>query len=259
MNKYTLIGLMAGISVIIIGLKFSSSNLLLFWDGISLFIVLGGTVAVMALSIKLDKMYYLSKAFFLKILRGKNISFTDTIKEIVSTAKHYEIHKNFPNKSNDQFLNDSLLLLSEKIMPFEKALNIIKQRSEQIEDEYFADASKIKTLGKYPPAFGMMGTTIGMIVLLSNLGTSDAMKSMGPAMAICLITTLYGVIIANFFLLPLSENLVETMNDMALKNSLIIRGLDLINQKVSTIEIIEELNARLPASHRYDWRKTLES
>ena len=52
---------------------------------------------------------------------------------------------------------------------------------------------------------------MGMVVLLSGLGGKDAMKTMGPAMAVCLITTLYGVIIANVLIVPISENIEDSI------------------------------------------------
>ena len=70
----------------------------------------------------------------------------------------------------------------------------------------------------------MMGTTIGMIVLLANLGGEDAIKKDRPAMGVCLITTLYGVIIANLGFIPIAENLVHLSKRNNLKNVIILEG-----------------------------------
>jgi chemotaxis protein MotA len=119
------------------------------------------------------------------------------------------------------------------------------------------DANKIKNIGKFPPAMGMMGTTIGMIVLLSNLGGADAMKMMGPAMSVCLITTLYGTVMANFLILPVADNLVDSSREIFLKNQIIVAGMKLLKQKTNPVVVAEKLNSFLHPNERLDWKKVL--
>ena len=118
----------------------------------------------------------------------------------------------------------------------------------------FEDTRKIKSLGKFPPAFGMMGTTIGMIVLLANLGGEDAMKMIGPAMGVCLITTLYGVIIANLFVIPIGENLEVLSRESQIRNEIILEGIKHIMEKSNPILVAEDLNSFLLPKDRLDWK-----
>ena len=66
-----------------------------------------------------------------------------------------------------------------------------------------------KTMAKFPPAFGMMGTVLGLIALLQSLGNPDAKSQIGPAMAIALVTTLYGIAINNLAIIPMGESLTK--------------------------------------------------
>ena len=87
------------------------------------------------------------------------------------------------------------MLLSDGILEKEAAVNMLIMRNENMQIINDEEAGKFKTLAKFPPAFGMIGTTMGMIALLANLGGEDALKLIGPAMAVALITTLYGALL----------------------------------------------------------------
>jgi chemotaxis protein MotA len=95
-------------------------------------------------------------------------------------------------------------------------------------------------------------------VLLGNLGGEDAMKKMGPAMAVCLITTLYGSVLSNMLFIPVSENLIESTRESFMKNKLIIEGVSLLMDKANPILIIEKLNSYLNPSDRLDWKKVIK-
>jgi chemotaxis protein MotA len=104
----------------------------------------------------------------------------------------------------------------------------------------------------------MMGTTIGMIVLLANLGGADAMKMIGPAMGVCLITTLYGVVVANLVVIPIGENLIESAKDIHQKNQIILEGVKHIIAKSNPVVVAEELNSFLLPGDRLDWKEVVK-
>jgi chemotaxis protein MotA len=103
----------------------------------------------------------------------------------------------------------------------------------------------------------MMGTTMGMIVLLANLNGADAIKRVGPAMGVCLITTLYGTVMANFGFLPIADNLVEQCKENYLKNKIILEGLKQLHAKENPIVVAEKLNSFLIPSERLDWKTVI--
>src|SRR5690606_14918238 len=135
---------------------------------------------------------------------------------------------------------------------------MMEERNENLYHIHSEDAGKLKIVGKYPPAFGMMGTTMGMIVLLANLNGADAIKKVGPAMGVCLITTLYGTVMANFGFLPLADNLVEQSKETYLKNRIIIEGLKFLHAKENPIIAAEKLNSFLLPGDRLDWKTVLQ-
>lgn len=257
MNIFSIFGLIISGIVLVIGLRMSSPNLNLFLDGPSLFIVLGGTFAATSVSFQLNKIGGLLKIFFKQFIGGKMINQSAIIKEIMQICESYrsgEAFDSLHNKASDDFLKEGLELISDGILEKEKIIEILGQRASQMSYLRSEDTRKIKTLGKFPPAFGMMGTTIGMIVLLANLGGADAMKTIGPAMGVCLITTLYGVVMANLVLIPIAENLDEIQRQFETKDIIILEGIKHIIEKSNPILVAEELNSFLAPKERLDWK-----
>lgn len=261
MNIYSLIGLILASIVLVTGLFLSTNDISIFIDYPSMFIVIGGTLAATAISFQIDKLGILLKVFFNRIIRGKKTNYAIIIKELVTISEEYRKGSDLAslmNDNQDRFLTEALTLASDKILEGEELFELLELRSSNINDRYMDEANKFKNVGKYPPAFGMMGTTIGMIVLLANLGGADAMKRIGPAMGVCLITTLYGVIISNLAIIPIAENLVESTREIQLKNKIIIEGLRLIMQKTNPIILTEYLNSFVNPKHRIDWKEVVK-
>lgn len=257
MNIISIIGLLISTGVLVAGLRMSSSDMGLFFDGPSIFIVLGGTFAATSVAFQLTKIGSLFKIFFSQFIKGKSQKNSELIKEIMGLCESVrggEALDSLASKAKDHFLQEGIQLYADGILEKEKVLDILHHRANQMGNLRGEDTRKIKTLGKFPPAFGMMGTTIGMIVLLANLGGEDAMKMIGPAMGVCLITTLYGVIIANLFVIPIGENLDVLGRERDLRNRIILEGMKHIMEKSNPILVAEDLNSFLLPKDRLDWK-----
>lgn len=257
MNIISIVGLILSSGVLYAGLRLASSDLGLFFDGPSLFIVTGGTFAATSVAFQLTKIGNLFKIFFSQFLQNKSNKSANIIKNIMAiceSARNGEPYDSLVNKADDPFLKESIELIADGILEPEKILEILEHRADQMALLRAEDTRKIKSLGKFPPAFGMMGTTIGMIVLLANLGGEDAMKMIGPAMGVCLITTLYGVIIANLFVIPVAENLEVSAREKEIQNRIILEGVKHILEKSNPILVAEDLNSFLLPKERLDWK-----
>ena len=84
-----------------------------------------------------------------------------------------------------------------------------------------------------------------------------AKKMIGPAMGVCLITTLYGSVVANLIFLPLGDNLTISAKEVKRKNEITIKAVELIMDKKNPIVAAEILNSYLLPSQRVDWKKAL--
>lgn len=258
MNIFAVGGLILGIVVLFAGFYLASPNFMLFVDGPSAFIVLGGTFAAVSISFQMNKVFKMVKVFFQKFISGKRYKAQDTIAELIRISEQYRNTGSvdgFIEDIKDPFLRECLTIVQDEILDTRGALKLMNKRNENLYKNYNDETSKFQAMGKYPPAFGMMGTTIGMIVLLANLGGRDAMKMIGPAMGVCLITTLYGVIVANLGFIPISEFLEDSTKELYTKNTIIIEGIELMLNKTNPVVLAESLNSYLVPSERLDWKE----
>lgn len=261
MNIGALIALITAVVVFFYGLVLSGGSVVMFYDFPSLFIVIGGVVAAGAISFQYKRIFTMCLFALKRVLKGKSVNYALLISEIIRAIDEYRKGtsiRTLADKSDDLFFKEGLDLLDAGVMSAEDVFLLMDERNENLFHLHNEDAIKLKTVGKYPPAFGMMGTTMGMIVLLANLNGADAIKRVGPAMGVCLITTLYGTVIANFGFNPLADNLVEQCKETYLKNRIIIEGLKYLHMKENPIIVAEKLNSFLLPGDRLDWKTVLQ-
>ena len=97
----------------------------------------------------------------------------------------------------------------------------LEQEVETIIVRHSKGKALFDNLGKYAPAFGMIGTLIGLVIMLQNMSNAE---SLGPAMAVALITTFYGSLVANLFAMPIADKLAVRSDEEIAAKLLIVRG-----------------------------------
>ena len=105
-----------------------------------------------------------------------------------------------------------------------------------------------RAVGDCAPAFGMVGTLIGMVQMFANM--TDPSK-LGPYMAVALLATFYGAAVANLFCLPIADKLHLKLVDEEINRTLIIDGILMIREARSPTLVREMLLAYLPEKHRH--------
>src|SRR5271154_6854661 len=131
-------------------------------------------------------------------------------------------------------------------------LEFIRDNLERDRDNFLMhldEGSKIyRAIGDCAPAFGMIGTLIGMVQMFANM--TDPSK-LGPFMATALLATLYGALVANLFCLPIADKLHGKLLDEETNRTLIIDGILMIRDSKSPTLVREMLLAYLPEKHRH--------
>lgn len=262
MNMFSVIGFISILVVVAAGIltTITPNEYHLFGDLPAIFLVIGGTLAVAALTVQINRVGVLFKVFIQRIFKGKRTDYRAVIKEIMIVAEAYRGGDTLTNqipKVKDHFLIEALQLAEDNILKGDEFFEVLEERVENTFLIYNEEATRFKNLGKYPPAYGLMGTVLGMIALLSNLGGADAMKKIGPAMGMCLIATFYGIVLANVFVLPIGDSLSDSAKEVNLKNKIVLEGVRLILAKTNPIIVAEILNSFLLPSDRLDWKETL--
>ena len=107
--------------------------------------------------------------------------------------------------------------------------------------------SIFKSIGDVAPAMGMIGTLIGLVQMMANM---DDPKALGPAMAVALLTTLYGAVIANVFALPIADKLALRSKQERLTKDLTLEGISAIQEGLNPRVVEDLLKTYLPGNQR---------
>jgi len=247
MDIGTIAGLLVGVVLIATAILLGGS-LTAFLDLPSVLIVLGGALATTFIRFTLpdviNSMSVAMKAFFAKSQPPENI-----IQELVSLshiARKEGLLKLEKQPVNDPFLKKAIMYCVDGHDPdfiqevLDKEIELTLERHGQGQSIFLA-------IGDAAPAFGMIGTLVGLVNMLGNMKDP---ASIGPAMAIALLTTLYGAVLANLAALPIADKLKRRSQEEGLNKKLVVEGV-LGLQKGLNPRVLEELlNTFLPPRKR---------
>ena len=247
MDIATLIGLLGGIGIII-GAIATGGEIMLFVNLPGLLIVVGGTfmITLMQVSMKdfLSSFGIAMKAFFYKTddaptLIEEAVQLADVArKNGLLALEGQEIGNDFLKKGINLCVDGHDPVLVQKLLT--KDINLTIERHE-------VGQGMFKRMAVMAPAMGMIGTLIGLVQMLANM--SDP-ASIGPAMAIALLTTLYGAIIANAFAQPLADKLARASQMERTNKSLILETISGIQEGMNPRVLEQMLSTYLPSSKR---------
>jgi chemotaxis protein MotA len=250
MDAATLIGILAGFGLLGWAIL-SKGSAGTFIDVASVAIVIGGGISatMVALPLKnfIGSLRVVKHAFFSKkvdILRyiTDMVGFADVARRdgILSL-------ENMTGKIDDPFVIRGIQMVVDGTDP-QLTEQILSSELEAIADRHATGRAFFESLGKYTPAFGMIGTLIGLVIMLLNMG-GDA-SSIGPAMATALLTTLYGALMANLIALPIADKLSTRSNEELLVKGIVIRGVLSIQAGENPRIVEQKLQTFLPPSMR---------
>ena len=258
MNILSLMAFLLAGAVLGFGIQMSG-GIKEFMDPHAALIVVGGTIAAGSISFQVDRIFMMFKVFFKRVLKQQKMNYPVLISELMGLSEAYRTNSpkldDLIKKIQDPFLRESMQALMDEALEPQSLVRVLRSRIKTMFQRQSDEVLKFKTLGKYPPAFGLMGTTLSMITLLKRLAEPGAQKILGPAMALGLIATFYGLVLANMIFNPIAENLADSSREAKIKNTIIVEGIRLILLKTNPVVLAEELNSFLLPSERIDWKK----
>ena len=247
MDLASIIGLIVGVGALLCGM---SRDLQAFINIPSMVITVGGTIASMLVATPVRDLRRLVGVVTI-VFKRPTYSAQELIVRIV---KYAEIARrdgilaleNVTADIKDEFLVKGLQLAVDGTDP-ELIEQILSSEITAIEERH-KDAKKVfDVLGKYAPAWGLTGTIMGLILLLKKL---DDPSSIGPAMAIALVTTFYGAVMANFIFLPMADKLGKIDGAERLQKEIILRGVISIQSGDNPRIVEQKLRVFLPPAMR---------
>ena len=248
MDIMTSVGLVAGV-VVIATLMLMGGDMGMFFSDHAIIIIFGGSISATMIRFPLGVMLHglplgLRFAFTMSRLSARDL--VDELARIAEIAR-----KQGPVGLEKVEADDPFLAKGVRYVADGYDLEFIRDNLERDRDNFLMhldEGSKIyRAIGDCAPAFGMIGTLIGMVQMFANM--TDPSK-LGPFMATALLATLYGALVANLFCLPIADKLHGKLLDEETNRTLIIDGILMIRESKSPTLVREMLIAYLPEKHR---------
>lgn len=243
----TLVGLIGALGLVIAAM-FLSGEIGMFVNVPSLFIVVGGSIFAVMAKFSLGQFFgafrVAGKSFVYRLDDPADL--IDEIVELADAARKGGLLSLEGKDVSNPFLQKGIQLLVDGHDP-EVVKTMLSKDRYLAEQRHYNGSSIFSSLGDVAPAMGMIGTLIGLVAMLANM---DDPSAIGPAMAIALLTTLYGTLLANAVFIPIAHKLRLRAGEEVLLKSLIIDALLAIQSGQNPRVIDAMLRTYLPEGKR---------
>jgi len=250
MDISTVVGLILGVVVMIVSIMLAGASFGAFIDYPSLMVVMvGGTAAVMV-SFPLSDLLSIGKvakvAFF-----NKQANVPKLIETLVGLAETARRDGLLALESKVQEIDDTFIALGIQMAVDGTQPEVIEEVLRTEVDAVAARHRDGKSIldqgGRMAPAFGMIGTLMGLVIMLGNM---DDPAAIGPGMAVALLTTMYGAVVANLFCIPLADKLGFINKRELAAMEIVIQGIMGIQSGDNPRVIEQKLNTFIPPKLR---------
>ena len=263
MSTGTIIGFLAGIGLFVYAIISGQDSSAppypwVFLLPNSLLMVLGGTIAATFIAFKDN---YVIQAFkeMVKIFKHLDINsktlYGDVGKiinwaKIVKKGGIQELQNKFDSNENK---HPVIKYSMEMVLSGGKSEDIYRLTEDFIDTTYDRQmyiVTILDTMAQFAPSFGMIGTLVGLVIMLSNMGGDP--KAIGAGMAVALITTLHGVLFANLFFKPAARKLEQKYSIIKYRDMILLEGISMLPNKPHPYTVQEHLNRYLDPSNHFD-------
>lgn len=249
MDLATLLGIVSAFGLIFYAIL-SSSGLSIFIDTPSMLIVVGGTVGIglftYPLGLFLGVVGVVMNVFFVRTKEAGSV--IPTMVDYAGTARRDGILalEGVAKDTEDAFLGKGIQLAVDGLEPRAIAA-ILEAEIEYMEERHGLGAEIFQSLAAISPAMGLIGTLVGLVQMLQNLSDPSAI---GPAMAVALLTTFYGAIMANMIFLPIAGKLKTRHKEELLGMKIMLEGIMSISSGDNPRTIEQKLHSFVAPSER---------
>lgn len=245
MNPSTLIGMVVGLAVLASVLFWSATDPSLFLNLPGLAIVVGGTLAATFISFPLSEVLRVFRLFG-TVLRNEKLYTQHDIDELVQISRLWmrgdlkAVEKELDRVDNP-FLRAGVQMVVD-MTPEEDILDFMQWRIARLKAREHAEAQLFRVMSGFAPAFGMIGTLVGLINLMYVLGDGD-MQVIGTQLAVALMTTFYGILLANLLFKPVAVKLERRTEQRVILMTMVMQGISMMYKKRSPSLMRETLKS----------------
>ncbi len=257
MNIGFLIGLVLGLILLVYGILVAGGSLLMFWDLPSCIITFGGSWCAMMVSYPFATLTQMPKLFRIALFPPK-LKFTELILLLISFSEKSRREgllslEDEIESVEDQFLKKALRCVVDGMDP-EVIRTILEIDIDSMAARHDANKKIFDDWAGLAPSFGMIGTLMGLVMMLVNLNDK---AMVGPYLAVAIITTFYGAVFAYLVLTPISTNLDTLTGVEILYDSIAIMGVMGIQSGDNPTVLKQKLISFLPPAERAEYEKEL--
>lgn len=252
-----LLGIAVGCVSVFLAMRFLGQNPLMFFDDVAFAVVIGGTLAVALIS--------MPWRFWQEILRHLTSLLIPippiSPKRLVNHCLDYISSRSSGSdfKIAIKGLPGTILKEGDELLqlrfPTEEIEQILNERLHQAMLRTNAIAAAFRNLAKYPPAFGLIGTVLGLAHLMRGITEGLDPKETGVRMAVALIATLYGLVLANLVVSPISDVIHKRASLAQEQGEIALQAVLLAAKKISLLKAQEMLNSFTQPGQRVDYIK----
>lgn len=252
MNIGMLIGIVVGLIFLMLGVWFAGGSLLMFWDAPSIMITVGGGWCALMVAYPISTLMRIPTFFRIALFPPKQnpgdvivtlVSFSEKTRREGLLALEDDLEA-----LDDQFLKKGLQLVVDGTDP-ELVRTIMETEIDMMASRHDGNKKIFDDWAGFAPAFGMIGTLMGLVMMLVNLNDKS---TVGPYLAVAIITTFYGAVMAYLFLTPLASNLDSLTGDEVTLKSIMLMGILSIQAGDNPRVLKEKLVSFLPPADRLE-------
>jgi len=250
--RSTILGLPLGIIIVGSALYFTSQDFSVFFNVLSLVLVFGGTLSVAIMTYGASEVHNVFHNFF-RVFKTDKFSEEKIINDLIEISAKMHQNPNYLDKALKSnvhpFIFDGLQLIKNNLSR-DQIQTLMKTSVNERGKHFNSQVEMLQVIAKYPPAFGMIGTIIGLVAVLQSLDRFEEVSKLGPNMAIALITTLYGLFMANYIFNPVGDSLaIRSKKDLKIRR-IIISGVLMIKDGEDPIYFSEMIKGHLLPGNR---------
>jgi chemotaxis protein MotA len=250
MDKATIVGVLLANGAMLYSIIVAGASLSAFWDTPSIIMVVVGGIAAVMVAYPFGVLMTVGKVS-MKVVFPKVQPLVPTIKQIVEFAEVARRDGILALENKTAEIKDPFILMGVQMAidgtDSEIMEAIMRSEMEATASRHKMGKALMETTARYAPAFGMIGTLIGLVIMLGNMSNPDAI---GPGMAVALLTTLYGAYMANAVCLPFADKLGYYSRKEMEMREVVVRGLMAIQQGDNPRVIEQKLGTFLPLKQR---------
>lgn len=218
-----------------------------YWDSVAFFMVVLGTLAVAVIT-----MPSLSLKIILREILFSLGSFTKRRNGTIMNSIDL-IEKKEPRKKSQRLdykiIEDGLELIKLGLTT-DQIKNILISKVTNYTNDCIVIANWLRSLAKYPPAFGLSGTIFGLTQIMRSLANGADARETGLGMAIALIATLYGILLANLVVNPLGERIKDNKEENEILCEIAIKAILMRSENANELIAKEEIGSYLISDHK---------